>query len=58
MYKVSFYLGGGSQVAFKWFHTFAEATDFSIKQPRESIIEIKHYDNKASDIQNKSNIDG
>jgi hypothetical protein len=55
MYKVSYYLGGGSQVAFKWFDTFAEATDFSIKQPRESILEIKQYDSKVSYTTNNTN---
>jgi hypothetical protein len=55
MYKVSYYIGGGSQVAFKWFNTFTEATDFSIKQPRESIIEIKQYDSKVSYTTNNTN---
>jgi hypothetical protein len=43
MYKVSYYIGGGSMVGFKWFNTLAEATDFAISQPRESIMEIKLY---------------
>ena len=43
MYKVSYYIGGGSMLAFKWFKTLAEATDFAIEQPRESILEIKYY---------------
>ena len=54
MYKVSFYIGNSQTVGFKWFKTFEEATDFSIKQPMESVIEIKHYDDKTNNIQNES----
>lgn len=43
MYKVTYYIGGGSMVGFKWFKTLGEATDFAITQPRESIMEIKLY---------------
>jgi hypothetical protein len=32
-----------------------EATKFSIKQPINSIIEIKHYDTKTNNIQNEPN---
>ena len=38
----------------KNFSTLKEATEFSIKQPKDSIIEIKHYDDKTDNIQNKS----
>lgn len=41
MYKVTYHIGGGSMVGFKWFKTLSEATDFAISQPRESVIEIK-----------------
>ena len=55
MYKVSYYIGNTAMVGFKWFKTFAEATNFSIKQPLNSVIEIKHYDDKTNNFQNKSN---
>ena len=46
MYKVSYYFGqGSSMVHFKWFETFSEATQWSNKQPIDSIIEIKYYEN-------------
>ena len=54
MYKVSFYIGNSKTVGFKWFKTFDEATNFSIKQPINSVIEIKHYDDKTDNIQNES----
>ena len=54
MYRVSFLLNGTSGVTFKEFETLKEATDFANKQLTDSIIEIKHYDNKARDLQNKS----
>ena len=44
MYKLSYYLSGGS-VRFKSFETLNEATIFANKQPIESVIEIKYYDN-------------
>jgi hypothetical protein len=44
MYKVSYYLTGGT-LRFKSFETLHEATKFAIKQPIESVIEIKYYDN-------------
>ena len=43
MYKVSYYSGNGSTVSFKWFNTFSEATEFSLKCPRESVLEVKLY---------------
>ena len=46
MYKVYYYIDG-SKVYNKSFPTFAEATDFAIKrsrQQRESVLEIKYYD--------------
>ena len=58
MYKVSYYLNNSSRVAFKWFQSFTDAVDFSIKQPRESILEIKLYDNEASNIKDNTNING
>jgi hypothetical protein len=42
MYKVSYYFTG-SRVAFKWFKTFAEACEFSMKVPTGDVIEIKLY---------------
>lgn len=47
-------MNGTSTVAFKDYETLGEAVDFSIKQPINSVIEIKQYDNKARDIQNES----
>jgi len=45
---------GGHMVSSRSFETFAEAVDFANRQPIESVIEIKKYDNPISDIQNKS----
>lgn len=39
-------------VGFKWFETFEDSIKFSIKQPKDSVIEIKHYD-KTDNIQNE-----
>jgi hypothetical protein len=46
-YKVSYYLGGGMKAAFKWFDTFHEATEFSMKVPTGDVIEIKWYPNES-----------
>jgi hypothetical protein len=51
MYKVYFYFNGSSAVAVKEFPNLKEATDFANDQPIESVLEIKHYDNKISDLQ-------
>ena len=53
MYKVAYYIGNSQMVGFKEFATFEEATNFSIKQPMNSVIEIKKYDDKIDNIQNK-----
>lgn len=55
MYRVTYYLNNSNAVASKEFDTFSEASEFSIKQPVNSIIEIKHYDTKTSNIQNEPN---
>jgi hypothetical protein len=47
-------MNASSTLAFKEYETLGEAVDFSIKQPINSVIEIKQYDNKARDIQNES----
>jgi len=52
MYRVSYYMTGNT-VAFREFETFAEAIDFSNKQPINSVIEIKKYDDKTNNIQNQ-----
>lgn len=44
MYKVSYYLSGGS-LRFKSFETLHEATVFANSQPIDSVLEIKYYDN-------------
>jgi hypothetical protein len=51
MYKVYYYFSASPQVVYKEFATLKEATDFAIKQPIESVLEIKKYDNKTSNIQ-------
>lgn len=53
MYRVSYYMTGNT-VAFREFETFSEAIEFSNKQPTDSVIEIKQYDNKTNNIQNQS----
>jgi len=55
MYRVTYYLNNSNAVSSKEFETFTEASEFSIKQPLNSIIEIKHYDTKTNNIQNESN---
>jgi hypothetical protein len=44
-------MSGGSHVVNKEFDNLKEATEFANKQPLESVLEIKHYDNKTSNIQ-------
>jgi hypothetical protein len=51
MYRVTYYFNNSNAVASKEFETFTEATEFSIKQPLNSIIEIKYYDYKTNNIQ-------
>jgi len=49
MYKV-YYYDTSQYVVNKVFNTLIEATDFAIKQSKESvdsILEIKHYDDKT-----------
>ena len=42
MYKVTYYYSG-NYVSFKWFKTFAEASEFSRTVKTGDIIEIKLY---------------
>ena len=54
MYKV-YYYDTSQFVVNKIFKTLTEATDFALKQSKESvdsILEIKHYDNKTPYTQN------
>jgi len=51
MYKVYYYFSSSSQVADEEFATLKEATEFANNQPIESVLEIKKYDNKISDLQ-------
>lgn len=44
MYKVIYYLASSS-VRYKGFETLTEATNFANKQPINSVIEIKYYEN-------------
>jgi len=53
MYRVTYYFNGSNAVASKEFESLTEATAFSIKQPINSIIEIKYYDTKTNHIQNE-----
>lgn len=46
-YKVSYYVGGGMTVGFKWFDTFSEASDFSLKVKTGDVIEVKWYPNES-----------
>jgi hypothetical protein len=55
MYRVSYYMTGSNMASFRSFETLREATEFAIKQPNESIIEIKRYDNQASNPKNYPN---
>ena len=48
MYKVVYSLSSQA-IRFKSFETLTEATAFANKQPLESVIEIKYYD----DVNNK-----
>jgi hypothetical protein len=41
-------------VSSRVFPDLKEATDFSNKQPINSVIEIKYYDNKTNNIQDQS----
>ena len=51
MYKVYYYFNGSSSVAVREFESLREATEFANKQPIDSVLEIKHYDYKASNVQ-------
>jgi len=51
MYRVFFYLNGSSVVAAREFPELKEATEFANNQPINSILEIKHYADKTSDLQ-------
>ena len=46
-YKVSYYMGSGMRVAFKWFDTFNEASEFSLKVKTGDVIEVKWYPNES-----------
>ena len=56
MYRVTYYFNNSNAVVSREFETFTEATEFSIKQPINSIIEIKHYGDKTNNIQNEPNL--
>ncbi len=46
-YKVSYYTTAGNDVAFKWFKTFSEASEFSLKVRTGDVIEVKWYPNES-----------
>jgi len=39
--------GGSSSVGFKWFDTFSEASEFSLKIKTGDVIEVKWYPNES-----------
>lgn len=43
-----------SSIRFKWFNTLQEATSFAGKQPNESVLEIKYYDNNQNKKPNRT----
>lgn len=46
-YKVSYY-NTGQMVNYKWFNTFAEATDFCVRSVKTGdVIEVKWYPNES-----------
>jgi hypothetical protein len=47
MYKVSYYLAS-TALRFKAFDTLHEATIFANKQPMDSVIEIKYYEDSSN----------
>jgi len=49
------HFNNSNAVVSREFETLTEATEFSIKQPINSIIEIKHYGDKTNNIQNEPN---
>ena len=51
MYRVYFYFNGSSAVAARDFPNLKEATEFANNQPINSILEIKHHDDKISNLQ-------
>lgn len=56
MYKVTYYLTEKrTNVGFKVFPTLAEAEQFNATIPKDSILEIKYYDDSALDISDKPN---
>ena len=44
-------MSGSATVAVREFPSLKDATEFANKQPIESVLEIKHYDNKTSNVQ-------
>ena len=53
MYRVTYYFNNSTAIVSREFKSFQEASAFSIEQPINSIIEIKHYDDKTNNIQNE-----
>lgn len=45
---------GGTRVSSREFATFNEAMEFSIKQPKESIVEIKLYPDENKKKENRT----
>ena len=45
---------GGTRVSTRDFPTFAEATQFAINQPVESIVEIKYYPDENNKKENRT----
>jgi hypothetical protein len=51
MYRVDFYINGSTAVVAREFPDLKEATEFANKQPINSVLEIKQYDDKTSNLQ-------
>lgn len=48
VYKVSYYITASQNVAFRWFKTFKEASDFAVNNVKTGdVLEIKRYENES-----------
>ena len=46
MYKVCYYIPGSTQVNFRSFETFSDAVEFANGRQKDSVLEIKYYDDE------------
>lgn len=54
MYKVYYYMSGGTHVSCRTFPNLAEATEFSISLPIESVLEIKLVPDNQNKRENRT----